>query len=262
VWYPNGGFGHFVSAVLSLHGDNFVRPDNQLNFGINGHAHSLSLSAPKYLHDQNYPEFAFDSEKNYSVLIDNGINNQGKKFLTVFDPCTVIKLCYNDISWPVVAKTSIVKAANLSLDQALPLDSGWHTSEDWAIREKYTLYLRDHTLRSCWSADSSCHNLDILTLLSYDLLSNFLNSVASVSDFSDLHRRWLDVNSQYFYPVQQAINIVDAVQRREQMVIDHIKDIWDQAVINYILELKLGITIPVNDYPNWFRNTGELLQLL
>ena len=262
VWYPSGGFGHFVNAILSLYGDNFIRPTNHLNFSDNGDAHSLKLTVPKYFHDQPYPEVIFDSSKNYSVLIDNGINNQSKNFLNVFKDCNVIKLNYDDVSWPVVAKTSIVKASKSSLDQELLLDTGWNTNEDWAVREKYTLYLRNNLLRSKWTVDYDCYNLDVFELLSYSKLSNFFNAITTVSDFSELHSQWLNANSQYFYPVQQALKIIDAINQHKHMDISYVKNIWDQAVINYLLEIKFNMFIPINDYPNWFQNTNELLSIL
>ena len=108
IWYPSGGFGHFVNAVISLHGDNFVRPKNKLEFSDNGDSHLLDLTAPKYFHDNKY-NFTFDDNVNYSVLIDNGINNEGVKFLENFPSAKVIKMCYTDNTWPVIAKTMIDK---------------------------------------------------------------------------------------------------------------------------------------------------------
>ena len=29
VWYPSGGFGHFINAVISLYGVDFKRPKNK-----------------------------------------------------------------------------------------------------------------------------------------------------------------------------------------------------------------------------------------
>ena len=74
IWYPSGGFGHFVNAILTLHGKNFVRPNKKLmNFSPDGNSHTLDLVVPKY-HYNSWPGgIEFLNDKNYCVLIDNGI---------------------------------------------------------------------------------------------------------------------------------------------------------------------------------------------
>lgn len=100
VWYPGSGFGHFVNAVLSLYGKNFIRPNNTLEFSKTGDSHSLELVAPKYWHDPEKYEFNFLDNVNYSVLVDNGNDNEGCDFLKTFPTAKIIKLCYTDQSWP------------------------------------------------------------------------------------------------------------------------------------------------------------------
>jgi hypothetical protein len=262
VWYPSGGFGHFVNAILSLHGDGFARPDNSVTFSTNGDAHSLNLVVPKYFHDQPYPEIVLDSGTNYSVLIDNGINNRGKKFLNIFGNSKVIKLYYDDLSWPVVAKTSIIKASQSSLEQELTVDSNWPSTDPWAIREKYSLYLKEHTLRSAWTPDPDCYNLNVSTLLSYQKLKDFINSIVNVSEFESLYNNWWLSNCEYFSPIVEAVDIINAISLRQNLDLNHITNIWDQAVINYLISIKLGIDVPVNGYPNWFQDTNQISKLL
>jgi len=136
VWYPSGGFGHFVNAVLTLHGKNFVRPLKSLEFSKNGNSHSLDLIVPKYLHECWPGGLEFLDNKNYCVLIDNGINNEGDKFKADFPDSTIVKICYSDYSWPVVARAMIEKAMDSSVEEQLSVDA-WKTDEPWARREKY-----------------------------------------------------------------------------------------------------------------------------
>jgi hypothetical protein len=262
IWYPSGGYGHFVNAILSLHGDGFTRPNNSITFSANGNAHSLNLVVPKYFHDQPYPEIVFDNATNYSVLIDNGINNCGKKFLNTFSNSKVIKMYYDDLSWPVVAKTLIIKASQSSLKQELTVDSNWPSTEPWAIREKYSLYLKEHTLRSAWTTDSECYNLNVSTLMSYQTLKDFINNIVKVSEFESLYNNWWQLNCKYFSPIIEAVNIINAISLGQNLDLNHITDIWDQAVINYILSIKLDIDVPVNDYLNWFQDTNQISKLL
>ena len=77
VWYPSGGFGHFVNAVLTLHGRDFERPERvDYQFSKKGNSHELQLVAPKYLKNPTHYDFDFSSTDHYSVLIDNGINDE------------------------------------------------------------------------------------------------------------------------------------------------------------------------------------------
>ena len=91
VWYPSGGFGHYINAVLSIYGQGFKRPENQLAFSDTGDSHSLNLIAPKYYHDPISYQYNFDPSLNYSVLIDNGINNEGRKFKFFFQEQKLLK---------------------------------------------------------------------------------------------------------------------------------------------------------------------------
>jgi len=263
VWYPSGGFGHFVNAILSLYGDNFVRPDDQTaKFSQTGDLHSLKLIAPRYLDGREYPTFTFDMSKNYSVLIDNGINNSGKLFLNTFPDGKIIKLCYNDISWPIVANTSIIKAKRSSLENELPLDQAWPGQEPWAIREKYSLYIKEHYLRNAWTTDDQAHNLDVFTLVSYQKLKDFFNNFIELTDFKELHNQWLQHNYKYFFPVVESLKIIDAIKSKQHMDVTHVSGIWDQAVVNYFLNLEFNIEIPVNDFADWFHNTKQIYDLL
>jgi hypothetical protein len=263
VWYPSGGFGHFVNAILSLYGENFVSPDDKTaTFSSTGDLHSLKLVAPRYLDEREYPSFVFDQSKNYSVLIDNGINNSGKLFLNTFPNGKIIKLCYNDISWPIVANTSIIKAQRTSFEKALPLDDAWPCQEPWAIREKYSLYLKEHSLRTAWIPDPTAHNLDVFTLVSYQKLRDFFNNFIVLADFKELHDRWLQHNYKYFFPVVESLKIIDAVKTGQHIDVTHVETVWDQAVVNYLLNLEFNIDIPVNDFADWFQNTKQIYELL
>ena len=174
VWYPSGGFGHFVNAVLTLHGNNFVRPKKSLTFSADGDSHNLDVVVPKYHHNHWPYKFEFDENKNYSVLIDNGINNESSTFETNFSNAAVIKICYTDHSWPVVARTMIYKAMKSSIESALPIDE-WDVDEPWARREKYFLFLRDHQLKNAWRPENE----------------NFIN-VEHLFDYNDFYNRLHD----------------------------------------------------------------------
>lgn len=266
VWYPSGGFGHFVNAILTLHGDNFVRPKKSLEFSSTGDSHSLDLVVPKYLHECWPGGIEFLNNKNYCVLIDNGIDNQSGDFKTTFPDATVIKVCYSTNSWPVVARTMIEKAMNSNLEEQLPVDQ-WNTTEPWAQREKYFLYLRDHPLRHAWQPKSKIimedNELDVGELYEdYDWCRSSINGIVKTEDFYDLWKEWRKANAKYVDPVKIADNIVSCILTNQHEDLTHISDIWTQAVVYYYIWVKYNIEVPHNDYSNWFTNTIDIVKML
>jgi hypothetical protein len=250
VWYPSGGFGHYINAILSVYGNGFARPKNIPIFSENGNSHALDLVAPVYFKDPHSYVFDFDPELNYSVLVDNGINNEGTQFQRVFTDAKIIKMCYSNFSWPVVAHTMIFKAMNSSFDSELKTDA-WESSANWATREKYFLFLRDHLLRHSWKPDSVSSSVMIEDLLHYQTLSNKLE----VDNFKPFWHAWKKANKRYFYPVLTAQKILDGN-------FIPVTDIWTQAVVYYQIWCRYGIEVPHNEYSNWFTSYDDIVKLL
>jgi hypothetical protein len=261
VWYPAGGFGHFVNSILTLYGHRFVRPTHkQFNFSAGGDSHALELVAPKYYNDPDDYKFLFDQEGVYSVLVDNGNNNETKKFLSYFDNPKVIKICYSDYSWPIIARTMIEKGMRVGFDQEVMVDSdAWPTTENWALREKYFLFLRDNHLRAMWREDSTCSNLLIEDLLDYTKFRQQLIEFGITTEpFEELWGNWADANKQYLEPCSIAQRILD----NENYSLEHVVDVWTQAVVYYYIWLKYNFEVPHNDYANWFTNTTDIAKML
>ena len=261
IWYPSGGFGHFINAVLSLHAKDFARPSNGLTFSAVGDSHDLDLIAPKYLRDPKNYQFDFSPQFNYSVLIDNGIENESiEKFCKVFVGAEIIKICYSNTSWPIVARSMIDKAMRSSIAQQLPT---WNDA-NWAIREKYFLFLRDHQFRSCWKPSKNKEYIVYVNdLLEYQKFYNTLESIGiELTDFKILWDQWRQANALYIDPVQQAKNIVDNVKHRIHQPLSDITDIWSQAVVYYFIWVEFGIEVPHNDYADWFTNTEDIAIML
>lgn len=260
VWYPSGGFGHFINAILTTHGKNFVRPNKKLSFSSKGDSHNLDLVVPKYYKGSWVNGFDFLTDQNYCVLIDNGIIDESTRFKQTFPTATTIKVCYDDFSWPVVARTMIDKAMSGSIETELPTDA-WNTSEPWARREKYFLFLRDHTLRHSWKQDNE-NAIYVNSLFDYDTFFNELNSFTEVEPFQELWFQWRKANSQYIDPVFTANDIITCVRNQQCLDISHIQDIWTQSVVYYNIWLEFGIEIPHNDFANFFSNTEQLIDLV
>jgi len=263
IWYPSGGFGHFVNALITLRGQNFERPQQtELHLSQQGNSHALDLVAPKYLHDPLYYHFEFDPTRCYTVLIDNGINSQSDRFMTIFPGSCILRLCYDDKSWPVVAATMIIKAMNSSLEQQLDIGI-WDTDEPWAKREKYFLYLRDHSLRREWRPDARCTNIDVGALLDPNKIEQWLKQAGITLDsWQDLWHAWRQVNLGYFRPVEQAKTIINLVHDHSDQPLTHITDAWSQAVTYYFIWLEWRFEVPHNDYSDWFTSTGDIVNML
>jgi hypothetical protein len=261
VWYPSGGFGHFINAVLTLRGKNFVRPAGSLKFSNNGNSHELDLVVPKYLHESWPGGIEFHNDKNYSVLIDNGINNESEQFKLTFPDSKVIKICYSDRSWPVVARTMIDKAMNSSIQEQLPVNA-WDTDEAWAQREKYFLFLRDHDLRHAWRSNDTGAVFLAQLYNNYEEFFNTVNSVADIECCKDLWQEWRAANTRYIDPVQLAENIVNFVAVQCPMDLSDVQDTWTQAIVYYYIWLQFKFEVPHNTYSNWFTNTTDIVKML
>jgi hypothetical protein len=263
IWYPSGGFGHFVNAIISLHGENFQKPKTQnLSFSKSGDSHSLELAAPKYLKDPENYDFEFNIDKNYSVLVDNGINNEGQKFLSVFPNSQVIKLCYSDYSWPVISLTLINKAMKSSILENFNTVE-WNSNESWTLREKYFLYLRDHNLRHTWKPSANVNNILIEDLLDYNKLKfKIENSGIVLREFKDIWDQWHASNIRYFDHIIIAQQVIDSVKHNQLLNLEHVTDIWTQAVIYYYIWLEFKIEVPHNDYADFFETTDQIRKWL
>jgi hypothetical protein len=266
IWYPAGGFGHFVNAVLTLHGKNFVRPCvEHYEFDNVGTSHNLPTVAPKYYCNPKTYDYQFDNNKSYSVLIDNGNHDESTQFCNFFPTSKIIKICYTDASWPIFAKTTIVKTINNSVgfESLINIGSDWSTDADWATREKYFLYLKDHYFRHKWKPELWCMNLLIDDLLTYTGFKNKINTFGiDTTDFENLWTSWYNSNRPYLEPVITAQNILKAVEKNQSVDISNITDLWTQAILYFNIWVKYQVEVPHNDYSNWFTSTDKIATML
>lgn len=266
VWYPSGGFGHFINAVLTLHGVNFVTPDQkQYEFSANGNSHSSQLTAPKFCVDTTDYCFDFDLLDNkYVVLVDTGIDNESKNFVKQLPSADIIKVSYSAESWPIVAYTCIHKAMNSSMEHELAVDPhAWPQLTDWSQREKYFLFLVQHHYRNMWKPDPDCHNLLVDHLLNYDVFRHKLSEFGiETTDFTRLWNQWFNHNRRYLDPVMFAKQVIESIVSGRSMDLSDCDDLWTQAVTNYFIWDKFNYTVPANDYAAWFSNTDQIRLLL
>jgi hypothetical protein len=264
VWYPSGGFGHFVNAVLTLHGCEFVRPEAaSYHFSKKGDSHNLQLVAPKYSKNPKQYDFVFGNTGHYSVLVDNGINDESTEFLKFFPESTVIKICYTDRTWPIVAQTMIEKAMGEEMFEEITRNDTWVCDSIWALREKYFLFLRDHNLRHAWRINKNYNYINIDDLLYYNQFKQCLDTLGiRTDDFQPLWLQWNQANQKYISPCIIAKQVIDSVKNKAEAGIEHITDVWTQAIIYYYIWLEFNFEVPHNDYSQWFTNTKEIATML
>jgi hypothetical protein len=217
--------------------------------------------APKYTPGYNYK---FDPDCNYSVLIDQGINSTSRDFMLEFPDARVIKVCYTDSSWPVVAMTMIGKAMQSSIEQEIAVDPGlWASTEPWTQREKYFLFLRDHPLRTAWQPESGIDCVLVNDLLDSHGLKHTIERIGiELSEFKDLWNNWYMNNNRYFVSVSVAEQILSKIEHKEAFDLTHITDVWTQAVIYYYIWTEFGKEVPHNDFENFFSNVDQITQWL
>jgi hypothetical protein len=256
VWYPSGGFGHFINGILTLHGKEFKRPiSNKIKFSQTGDSHNLDLVAPKYTSNTIDYHYNFEPQYNYSVLVDLGIDSNSRDFMQWFPESKIIKMCYTDTSWPVVAKTMIDKAMKSTVEVELAVE----LTDLWAQREKYFLFLRDHSFRWAWRSEPDVACVFVDSLPDYTRLKIMIESAGpELSEFKDLWSQWYTHNKKYFTPVDLAKQVINKIDCQENIDLTNVTDLWTQAVIYYFIWLKFDKEVPHNDFENFFKDTNQI----
>jgi len=260
IWYPPGGFGHYLASILSLRGDGFMRPeDPDFVISKNGNSHRTRLPVPKYWHDPDHYEYEFRDDMNYAVLIDNSFSSS-QRFREVFPSAQVIKITYDDWSWPLLSRTMMEKAFYRDFDRAVLKDCD---DQDWAKRERYFLFLKEHEFRLAWTpTQDQC--ISIWDIISHDRLQHKLAQFGlSHQPFDDMHQCFLEANKKYISPVQQARELMEHVHLGSYHDLSAFKDdLWAQAIVYYFIWLRYRFEVPHNDYADWFQDIDHIIKML
>ena len=278
IQYPSGGFGHTIHVILTMFGRNFAGVPTDYAFGIGGNSHHFPELLPKMNNVADYKTVLFhqalekiDDNKNVTVLIDCGITDDTLNFKKHISYDFVIRICYDDWAWPLLAKlfyTRCMAAVDSKkytlIDFISPDEMHWATSvtENWAVREKYFLYLKDHHFRYCWRPADGCVTLPIEKILNYKSLHSALNHWFDVGEFEDFHKKWNNANNEHFSFYFDCLDIMDCVESRKSRDLTGINDFFSQAVVYYYIWIKYNFEVPHNDYSNWFTNTTDIVKML
>ena len=274
VSYPSGGFGHFIYHVLTSFADGTVKiSDTDFNFQSNGDSHMTKQYCKPYYHDpDNYiPNIDVDpKDKKIVILCDNGIPNDGyEKVIKVFPNATIVRMVIDQGIRPVIYHAMIKKALKVDVIQHNKdhIENHWTDSaEDYAIRENFTLWYHNWPFK--WNPNESAINVSLEKLVTdpvttlIDLINRLDMTVVDYAGLDTLCKKWLDINSSYFFVYHKANAIMQALDTKTNIDVSDVTKLCQQGYINYCIEDKYGVIIPVYDYKDWFKSTSEISDLI
>jgi hypothetical protein len=275
IEYPSGGFGFYVARLINQHINGVIKTPDSLEFDALGTSHLLEtatitigpVNRPTWeLHV--YPEYQNQYKLGqYPVIpacpgINFGSGNLNKQFPNI------TTIYYNDDTWPLVFYNCIYKAkqGDIVLDVSFN-SNAFGSTDNWALRENYTLMLASSELRNQWSINSNNLSLSISVTeiiknpkaVIKNIAKHYGLKVNSFDGLGDLHNKFLKSNPQ----INLHFSIIHAVENLNLLQdLGFVNSIYWQAVFNFYIQQKYQIEIPVNDYANWFTNTKDVVIML
>lgn len=271
ISYPSGGFGNFIFHALTVHASSTFKINNQFEFSLTGDSHNTVKYTNVYYNDpDNYQLLIPDSNKTTLILCDNGIiNDSYDKINKTFPNAKIIRLCISKKIRPVIYQTCIIKAKRNDLisESKDHVTTHWTDSDqEYTTRENFTLLY--HNWPFDWKFNNNCINVDIERLIIDPvntiiwLIKQINSEVINLDQLIALCNQWQEVNQQYFKIYWSWENINRALDNDCFMALDDIIDLHSQGYINYCIERKFNVTIPVYDYRNWFKNTDDIKEMI
>jgi hypothetical protein len=284
IQYPSGSFGHFTHFVLSNFGKNYVTSSEQVSFESQlgcGNSHFTTSKIEKYYVYDDYKEYASTqlpldyqkitaNNKFTTAIIDSGITDDSTAFLDFMPGCKYIRICYDDISWPLSANafyarvwSEVIGKITTATGEITGDMTGWEGTELWEQREKYFLFLRDHHFRKSWQANSmSDLNLNVMTFLSYDALHSELSKITELENFESLYDEFRRSNAAHINWYLTCLDVRNAILQKSRISLAHLRDdLLCQATINYFIQVDYNFEIPAYDYRDWFASTDEIFEM-
>lgn len=271
VSYPSGGFGHFVFHILTHHFKNTHKVDNNvLVFSANGDSHNTEKYLPIWFHDPDVYNVDFKSDATQVILVDNGIENDSyKKLREKFNHGTIVRLTISDRIRPVIYKTMAVKARDSDpISETLGhVKEKWQEVNDWSIRENFTMLYKNWPFN--WQPIES---YDIINLSIEDLIVNTQSALKNLAkqlddEILEEHRlnqliiNWKRQNQKYFDILGIWEKLEQALDSYQLYTLPEL-DLHDQGYINYCIECKYDVIIPVYDYKDWFKDSDEIKEMI
>lgn len=278
IQYPSGGYGFYLTRLINRCISGVVKVQDNFNFDKIGTSHSLPLV---YGHVHFNRDRHFDIQSANLIYHDSilqghyvlvpycpGINDDMiSRTLDFYPKCRIVRLCYDDRTWPLVFYNAITKALNKDINSEVFFDRDRFGSDsDWAKRENFTLLFKSHALRHQWKpvADRRVCNIDIFSLLvdtkkTIETITEFIGQPADAINTPDVlakHQCFLVANPAATLHLK-ILKLLDNLTADQDL--EWIKELFWQAVVNFYIEEQYDIAIKVNEHPDWFRTTGDLI---
>lgn len=273
ISYPPGGFGHFVYHVLTHYFNETVKvADPSFTFAASGDAHASRKYAPIWNPRDSYKPYISTQVNQHDrivVLCDHGWNHSSVQDIwRDFPSAHVVRMVIDEDAEPVIYHTYINKTGQ-TFDHAQQVAQHWpEANEAWAQRENFTLWYRSRPFVFAPVMHPRATNLAISQLLmspaeSFLALSRDLGlTVSDPNGLVSFCRKWLTSQQQYCNIFLMWRKIINALDNDINLDLGSIQDLHDQGYINYRVERRYNIEIPVNDYRDWFANTDELREMI
>ena len=274
ISYPAGGFGNFIYYILTKFADQTVKISNiGFNLSVDGDCHNATKYTELYGQDpaEYIPNISVDpKDKKILVLCDNGIlHDNYSKIKTVFPNATIIRNVIDPAVRPVIYQTCIAKAMkkDINMINQRIVDANWSDSiSDYAQRENFTLFYHQWSFGWQESADTINLSLEDLIIDPIETIIKLINRLGMQLVDEDLLRpvinNWLTANAKYFSVYWSTKTVMQALESKKHIDISNIVDLHEQGYINYCIEAKYHVTIPVYDYKDWFKSTNEIIAMI
>ena len=277
IQYPSGGYGFYLARLINSFVTNIVSVDDSFSFDHLGTSHSLPLVAGDIHHEQQRTlhstdekyQSGIDQQKYILIPYCPGIpNDTTDNIKNNFPNAKILRLCYQDNTWPLVFQNCIIKAAVGTLENDVEFDHNkFGSSEDWARRENFSLMFAQHHYRNIWKAHKHEQflNIDIFELLAnpqqcLEQVAGFIGGTTTQLDsLPARHQEFLNANPNTVRHFEILRTVESLKIEKDLTGIDHL---YQQAVMNFYIQSKFNFVIPSNDYANWFTNTKEIVTML
>jgi len=274
ISYPSGGFGNFIFHILTEFSDLTYKPkDSFFEFSEDGNSHATAKYTNIWFHDPlNYTYKEINTDKKILILCDNGITNDSySNIRKYFNDALIIRTCITPSTRPIIFNTCVTKAKKSSPIKEIErhVQSSWiDADKNYALRENFKLLY--HHWPFNWEPINDKNiinlNLESLILNTADTLINLIQAtggnVINHNQLLKLCDNWKALNQKYFNVYYNWKKIDIALDCEDLLAIDDIVDLHEQGYIDYCIEKKYSVTIPVYDYKDWFKNTKEILYMI
>lgn len=277
IHYPSGGYGYYIARLVNYFLQGTVPVEDTWQFDHLGtsHLYRPTITAMKPLdllqgYQPKISSHAYDLLKqgNWAVVpCCTGIDNDDiSPVLEFFPNAQVLRVSYDEDSWPLIFYNTIVKAKQGNIDQDVEFDqTRFGSSDDWARRENYTTMMHSHPLRKNWKTQKEFCEVTVDRVINdpLELLTTAAHltglTIKSTDQIETLHQKFLQSNTQIktYHQIKHAVNSL-----HDHLPLNDITELYWQAYCYYQIERIFGIQIPYNSHSQWFTNTKDIATML